>query len=321
MIQNKRILILNWQAPTRQQWLDNYPHIMTAKIYRENMTKIERMCMRLSLHLPDNMRMLSVLNPCYFYGEWAKHISDYDEVIIIDELRGHDIFEFIWASNPKCRIAIFYDAPIKENSLRDPRRYEDLPLRFFTSDPVVADKYSIQFQPYFYIFAPDKEISPAKEQTDIFFLGEEKGDRENILRELAEKLDMLGIKHDFRLVGLRRRGLFRHGERTHNPYMPYDEMLSHVQATKAILELVAAGQVGVTQRVFEAIYFSKKLITNNIDIKRYDFYNPENIFILGEDSIDKLPKFLETPYKYPPPHVHVGKKQYSFESWLQGLLE
>ena len=63
----------------------------------------------------------------------------------------------------------------------------------------------------------------------------------------------------------------------------------------------------------EALFFEKKLITNNKDIKNYDFYNPSNIFILGENNIEDIKEFINKPYE------KVEQKiidYYDFEQWL-----
>ena len=63
----------------------------------------------------------------------------------------------------------------------------------------------------------------------------------------------------------------------------------------------------------EALFLEKKLITNNKDIKNYDFYNPSNIFILGENNIEDIKEFINKPYE------KVEQKiidYYDFEQWL-----
>jgi hypothetical protein len=37
-------------------------------------------------------------------------------------------------------------------------------------------------------------------------------------------------------------------------------------------------------RVFEALGYKKKLITNNQDITSYDFYNENNIFVITNEN-------------------------------------
>ena len=37
-------------------------------------------------------------------------------------------------------------------------------------------------------------------------------------------------------------------------------------------------------------------MTNNKSISKYEWYNPDNVFILGVDNMDKLGGFLDSPF-------------------------
>ena len=78
--------------------------------------------------------------------------------------------------------------------------------------------------------------------------------------------------------------------------MNYIDVLSHIRQSKLMVEIVQKGQIGLTARSLEAMFFETKLITNNIDIKRYPFYNKDNIFVLGSDSENDLPCFIRSNF-------------------------
>ena len=70
---------------------------------------------------------------------------------------------------------------------------------------------------------------------------------------------------------------------------------------------------GLSLRFFESLRYEKKIITNNKTVMEYDFYNPQNIFIIHHDDMSRLGEFISTPYK------EISKEivdQYSFSSWL-----
>lgn len=81
------------------------------------------------------------------------------------------------------------------------------------------------------------------------------------------------------------------------------------------------GQEGLTLRVMESIFFEKKLITNNKKIINYDFYTPENIYILDDliniDYLDII-KFINTPFQKMEERII---KKYTFEFWLDNILK
>lgn len=79
--------------------------------------------------------------------------------------------------------------------------------------------------------------------------------------------------------------------------MHYNEYLEKVKNGRGILDLVSDSNYGLTRRPIEAMFFRKKLVTNYQNIMQYDFYNRNNIFILGKDNISRLKDFLELPYQ------------------------
>lgn len=53
-----------------------------------------------------------------------------------------------------------------------------------------------------------------------------------------------------------------------------------IMQSKNIIDCPKEGQTGLTIRTFEALGSSKKLITTSKSIRNYDFYKPENIYIV-----------------------------------------
>lgn len=79
--------------------------------------------------------------------------------------------------------------------------------------------------------------------------------------------------------------------------MPYEECLKYLGMSRSILYLGFGSQECLTIRIQESLVHQIKLITDCSWIKKYDFYNSNNIFILGEDDMKDLPRFLNTPYE------------------------
>ena len=60
------------------------------------------------------------------------------------------------------------------------------------------------------------------------------------------------------------------------------------------------------------------MITNNLEIRNFDFYNDNNIFIIGEDSNDRLNMFLHTPFQT------IEKKAlypYDANGWIDNFMK
>ncbi|MCI6100286.1 MAG: hypothetical protein MR698_06565 [Selenomonas sp.] len=321
-----RTLILGWPFWPAQSWLQNNPDVTAARIYQERLTRSAKRWMNASFHLPPPLQWMEKLHPQHWYGAWKKGLCSYDFVILIDEVRGRDIFEFILQQNPHCKIVVFYDHAIEPGSMRNPNKYRDLPLVFCTCDRKVAEEYHIAFEPYFYIFSPYNfstyETMQFSEGKGVFFIGEEKGDRIGRLARIRNCLERNGIACDFHLVRK------RHGKRYTKQqlaetcdYLPYNEILQHIENCQAILEIISDGQTGLTQRPYEAMFFHKKLLTTSEEVCRYDFYCPQNVFVLGEtmDSevqAQKLLEFLQEPVK-----PFDGWWEYSLTAWVRRLYQ
>lgn len=89
--------------------------------------------------------------------------------------------------------------------------------------------------------------------------------------------------------------------------------------SKIVVDLLQFNQTGVTQRVLDALYLNKKIITNNEYIKKYDFYNQNNILILNKNINQKeVEEFKNKEY------VEIDKsiiEYYSIEKWIKDVFE
>lgn len=97
----------------------------------------------------------------------------------------------------------------------------------------------------------------------------------------------------------------------------YNIILKETSSAKCIVELLKMGQEGYTLRTIESLFLSKKLITNNKNIIKEDFYNPNNIFIL-DNNYNNIKKFLERPYKSISNEI---KEKYLTRSWVSRFFE
>lgn len=95
----------------------------------------------------------------------------------------------------------------------------------------------------------------------------------------------------------------------------YAEMIRKIQSSKYLLEFQNTKiHNGLSFRVFEALCFNKKLITNNQDVKNYDFYHPNNILVWDNHDYSEILLFLKKNYVEIDPKVY---KKYSFTNWIK----
>jgi len=100
-------------------------------------------------------------------------------------------------------------------------------------------------------------------------------------------------------------------------HIPLTEVSDYIHNAQVLLDINRKGQKGLTFRVFESIGLEKKLITTNIDIKNYDFYNPKNILIIDEKNPNIPLDFFDNEYEKIAEEV---LKKYTLDGWINQVL-
>ncbi len=103
-------------------------------------------------------------------------------------------------------------------------------------------------------------------------------------------------------------------------HLSYEENIKILKDSKVVIDFLNHAHKGLSFRTFEALYYNKKLITTNADVQRYDFYNPNNIFIWDEtnSSAADLLAFMDTPYEEVAENI---KAKYAFTNWISYVLD
>lgn len=235
----------------------------------------------------------------FFFNNWRKDIKKYNEIIIFDSGYSPLITKYIKKKNKNCKIILYFWNCISENKLKV---FSDKNIdEFWTFDKNDSNSYKIKYNPQFYSKNVKIEDKNAQKKYDIVFLGRAKGRKEQILN-LENEFKRKGLNYNIRIV------------ENEKDLVKYDDYLDWLSKSKSILDITCNNQVGLTLRCMESIFLEKKLITNNKEIKKYNFYNPKNIFILDEDNMDNIETFLNSPYEKVDQEII---EYYDFESWLK----
>ncbi|NII70156.1 hypothetical protein [Microbacterium ulmi] len=137
----------------------------------------------------------------------------------------------------------------------------------------------------------------ATSDVDFFFFGADKG-RAAILDELAGAITRAGLTHRLWIAGDESRGVSPSGVAFRSP-MSYSAHLTNTARARVIVDVVQAGQSGMTLRPLEALFLGKKLLTNSLDIVHSPLYDPTRVFVFGLDDEAALRSFVETPMVRP----------------------
>jgi hypothetical protein len=149
---------------------------------------------------------------------------------------------------------------------------------------------------------------------DIVFVGRDKGRAKDLL-ELKKIFRKMRLKIKMHIVADRR--YQRYFKPFYGRILKYDEILGLLSQSRAVLDIVQENQSGLSARAMESLFNEIKLITDNRNIVKYDFYDKENVFIIDQDDIALLPEFLRRPYKK---IDHEIVSLYTFENWIKKIL-
>ena len=236
-------------------------------------------------------------------------------IIVLDAMIHEKIFRHLRENNPKARLILYYANKIakKTNYIK---QAQDFGWEVWTFNQVDADNYQLKLNHGF--FSPiyfSRFKSELPDIYDIAFIGRDKG-RMDYIQNLKEHPALKGL--NWYLYFVADSFYKRYMNTNYNKYISYEKMLKIHARSAAILDIQVEGSKGFILRTIEALYFKKKIITNNSLIAQADFYHPNNIFILDVDDISLLQEFLVKPYHEVDDRII---NNYSVESWVNKFIE
>ncbi|MDR1734149.1 MAG: hypothetical protein LBR73_04620 [Oscillospiraceae bacterium] len=277
----------------------------------------------------------------YIYENIRSIIAVYDKVIFFngvptafllsapfrENTRGNT-FYFLWDAMPLPGSDCEW-TPLPEQ-LEELKKFHTV----YTFQPEDAIKFGLERNTTFYQPLPcPSHLSciPWEElPADISFLGHIKN-RYRLIRLLYRRLQAMGLCCAFRVFSPETAETAAETVYTENPpevytdswcvtteYLDYEFWLNQVFVSKAILDLNQEGQTGFSLRPMEAMFYGRKLISNNRELRFAPFYHPQNIFLLGMDSLTYLHDFLVSP---PIPVPERIKQRYLPEAWASRFAD
>ncbi len=239
-----------------------------------------------------------------------KEILKYNgKMVIFESLCNPTYVKWLRKKKPDADIVFWY-WNIAKNTV-SPDSLNNAWCRKWSFARLDCKKYGMQFNPLPYF--KEMIIEPQEKIYDVVFVGKDKG-RLSALLELKCSFENLGLKVKFVITPTN--GYTKHSE--YSPSISYMESVKLNAQSKAVLDYIEINNSGQSLRVIEALFQREKIITNSILVSDYDFYCPENIFILGKDNLEDLPAFLNTPYKDISPEIIA---QYDFDTIIRRFFE
>lgn len=171
----------------------------------------------------------------------------------------------------------------------------------FTFDPKDAKTYNSNLLPLFYCIDDNYENVNFKYDvaTVMSFFLEKSESLNSVLKILPPNLNSniyLKIKDKFYFYKLKlfKRKLIKNIEQYFKfDSLKRDDVYKIFKESKAIIDCPLPKQRGLTMRTFEVLALKRKLITTNKDIVNYDFYCPENIYVVNGNNKYDILQFID----------------------------
>lgn len=238
----------------------------------------------------------------FLYDEWKREIDNY-KVVIMDSRRASKFaVQWIKKKHPKIRVIVWYWNRVSAKEL-DPNFCKQHGCEVWSFDKTDCEKYDMHFNDQ-YLLVSDMDTAITS-GIDLTYVGGWSKEREKQLTKIISKFE--DIKGYYQLA---------HNQRE---WIPYEKYIGLVKKSKGILEINKEGQSGLTLRALEALFYRKKLITNNISIRNEGIYNQDNIYVIGVDD-KPVKEFLNEPYCMPENYDDLVS-YYSFDSWIKRIYE
>lgn len=204
--------------------------------------------------------------------------------------------------------------------------------RSFTSDLTDSLNFPhLHFLPLFYSKTYE-EIGTATDKNfsyDTLFVGTIKNGKYTPLNNLLGSFEKL-FENNYKYMYLQSRLVYFYSKIRYDDFkgskmgefnykkMSEDKLASLFKLSRIIIDIPAGNQSGLTMRTFETLGAKRKLITTNEEIKKYDFYNPANIYVYTQgDIIDLNASFFTEEYHELDKTIY---EKYSLRSWLKTIL-
>lgn len=176
-----------------------------------------------------------------------------------------------------------------------------------TYDSQEAKKYNLNHFPMIY---RDVNFSRNKNYYDLIFVGKNKN-RVHKLHRIYEYAQRHNLKSYFLINGVQiedriHKGIF------YNKKISYKKYINIMKKTSVIIDIKQNKSTGLSLRHAEALFFGKRIITDNETIMKYDFYDERFIKFIKND-FKNLHKFIKSESF---PNNSSFKKRYTVESLL-----
>ncbi len=201
--------------------------------------------------------------------------------------------------------------------------------RVLTFDAQDAKQYQIPLRPLFFGKEYESDfVEPAEYAYDFAFIGTAHTIRPQVVKALGAQCRAQG--RDYYSYLYLPHSMVYWYNKVFNPayrgvkkseirFVPLsaDAIKSVYRKSRCILDVEHSKQIGLTMRTIELVGMRKKIITTNPQVKDYDFYHPNNIYVIDREHPAVPKEFWEKTYE---PISESILKRYSLSYFLHDIF-
>lgn len=257
------------------------------------------------------------------FGFNKKMVQKYNRIIVGESAKAASIISFIKKWNPYAEIKYVLWNMVDDDLLEDVKLIKDMHVEVYSFNEIDCEKYKLKYNFNLYPFQELAKDFNYGVDYDCYFCGMDKGRLQNLVK-LKNFFNKNNISYKFR-VKVQKNVIDKEIDTENIILMskdiPYLDVIKEFKKASCIIELTQRGQSGFTWRVYESLYFNKKLITDNYMLKNCPFYHPDNILIIENfDDLSELDinRFLSVPYHEVDEKF---KENYSYKQWINKFFK
>ncbi len=252
----------------------------------------------------------------------------YDYVFMINAAIFPEYFlqELSEVCKKSCKLLYSWDSLAVYPTAQTMHKYFDY-IYSFDSDDVKNIEY-MQFLPLFYCDELYEGRKRKEFKYDFSFIGFGHTERYSFIQNIKNYADKNSFSYFFRLYlpskihflrGKYIKGLFASANVNDFVYKPvsYETIKRVTNESKIVIDIELSNQSGLTMRTIETHGMRKKLITTNTNIKKYDFYHPQNICVVDRKKPVISDQFVTSDYVELPEILY---KKYTLSTWLKVIF-
>lgn len=250
------------------------------------------------------------LTPQYFANYLRKIVRENEgfnpDVVFVIRGQAFDVptLTYLKSCYPNSKFLFYQWDPLCGKKIPEILNMYDSAYSFDSAD--VENNPDFKFRPSLYLDEYKAVANEKQYKYDVSFVGTLYNNRWPVIKQFMDYFGRKGIKSYFYLYmpswTLYLWDFIRRGSFVNPKYMKFTPMsylgnVDMVKDSRCVLDIVYSKQTGLSMRAFESMAAKRKYITNNAEVAKYDFYNPNNILIVDIDDLKVPLEFIDSPFE------------------------